>query len=554
MNITSFVNWLKESFGTSWASIYKANPASFQQMFYAQNGLANNYTFDEFFEGLNTSLINEVGVSIDNLSSTPQLIFNGSIYKTDNQIMKLATKINELVGVSVEDARSVFANMMNDRRAQNQNPTYDKTAIVAELNDIFEHENVTVNIEDMSYVRIVGKDADGKDIFSTLNPTELNNIITVNQDCKIANMGTGVDGRKLIALLEYTKNEIRNKQLMNLIDEIRFNAPDAEFADKYLVEMHSVMQIEEDIEIFKCLMKHFIWQIKRRIMERPTYNDIMIAMFGAQGVGKSYVVNHVFGGILKKFYNASISLDNLMDERWTVALTNQFLMNIEEMDTGKAGNISGKNLAMVKKIVTGSEATYRPMGTNTTQTIKIKTSFISNANFHIYDIINDETGMRRFFEFNIGVPKGSLMDEKRVARLIEYAPRLFRGVNEMNDRGYWNFESPVYNDIREIQDSYVKSSDIVDFCAKFEVVENMKFEDCIGVDTMYDHYSAYCVDQGITDKYKIKKKNFRRKMEDTLKGCVKSHSNLFRFRVKMKPSSSDPKDDNRPSFTPLSEL
>lgn len=545
---------MKTTFGASWMMTYKANPTSFQQMFYTQNGLAGTVEFDNFFANLNSQLIHEIGVKLDALSATPQLTYSGAIYKTDNQIMKLATKVNELLGIGVDEIRTVFATMLNAKRLESQNPTFDPSAIMSELNDIFEHENIVLNFETSEYARVVGKDGNGQDIMNTLNPTDLHNIISVNQYAKKINTDNGVDPKILIGLLQYNAIQIRNNKLVEMLDSLKYDADNEGFADKYFKLWHKTMDIKQSEDVFVTMMKHFTWQIKRRMMERPTYYDIMVALYGAQGIGKSFLVNGTYGGVLDRFYNASISLDNLMDERWTVALNNQFLMNIEEMDSGKMGNISGKNLATIKKVITGSEATYRPMGTNTTQSVKIKTSFISNANYHIYEIINDETGMRRFIEFNSGIEKGKQLDNAMVAKLIDYAPKMFSSINENLDKGYFDPTSPVGLEVAAIQESYVRKPAISEFAELLEVDKDMKYSECVAYNTLYDQYESHCVEQKVAEKYRVTKKNFRRKMEDLLEGSTKVQGNIWRFAVKFKQQDADEKDIYRKSYRILGDI
>ena len=550
----TFKQFMVGMFGDAWIATFKANPNSFKQMYFMQNGLGAMTTFDEFYNDLNLNLILDMGVKLDELSSTPQFIYAGAIHKTDNQIMKLATKITEFSGITVDDARAVLATMMNTKKLANQNPTFDPSLIVAELNDILEHEGIVLNFETSAYARVVGKDGNGQDIMNTLNPTDLINIITVNQYAKKLNTDSGVDPKILVGLLQYNAIQIRDNKLMGLLEGLRFDERNAEFADKYFEIWHKVMEIKESLPVFITMMKHFTWQVKRRMMERPTYYDIMIALYGNQGIGKSFLVNGTYGSVLDRFYNASISLDNLMDERWTVALNTQFLMNIEEMDSGKMGNISGKNLATIKKVITGSEATYRPMGTNTTQSVKIKTSFISNANYHIYDIINDESGMRRFIEFNSAIEKGKQLDHAIVAKLIEYAPKMFTSINENLDKGYFNPSSEVGLEVARIQEGYVKKPAINEFAESLEVERDMKYPECIGLDTLYDHYESYCMDQKINEKYRTTKKNFRRKLEDLMDGCSKVQGNVWRFAVKFKKIEMDAKDLSRKSYFKQGEL
>lgn len=533
-NYNSFKDYMKSMFGDAWISTYKANPSSFKQMYFTASNLGATTTFDKYYENFNMNIILDMGVKLDELSNTPQYIYAGSIYKTDNQIMKLATKIYELSGVTIDESRAVLSSMMNSKKLANQNPTFDPSIIVNELNEILDHENIVLNFETSSYARVVGKDGNGRDIMNTLNPTDLNSIISVNQYAKKLNTDNAVDAKILVGLLQYNAIQIRDNKLKGLLEDLQYNEKNADFADKYFKTWHEVMEVKESLPVFITMMKHFTWQIKRRMMERPTFYDIMVSLYGNQGIGKSFLVNGTYGSVLDRFYNASISLDNLMDERWTVALNTQFLMNIEEMDSGKMGNISGKNLAMIKKVITGSEATYRPMGTNTTQSVKIKTSFISNANFHIYDIINDESGMRRFIEFNSAIEKGRQLDHNIVAKLIEFAPKMFTSINENLEKGYFNPTSEVGLEVARIQESYVKKPAINEFAESLEYDRDMKYGECMEMDAIYALYESYCSDQRVDAKYRTTKKNFRKKMEDLVDGCTKVQGNVYRFCVKSK--------------------
>lgn len=453
---------------------------------------------------------------------------------------KLPSSINE--EYSIKEVVTTLAEILDANRAKEKEAEqrknakgliFDKESLMEALNDILEHEGITLDIGSMRYVRQIGINKDGVIRYETLDPTDFQTIVATNALARKTNTGEGVDGKLLLSVIEYAKTKARQAKLDELVSTIEHREELEGFADSFFKTMHSTLSIKQDLDVFQTLMKHFVWQVKRRIIELPTHNDIMLSFYGKQGIGKSYVMNLIFGGILGKFYNSSISLDNLMDERWTKALNTQFLMNIEEMDVGKIGFISGKNLALIKKVITGSEASYRPMGSNNIQTVMIKTSFISNANFHMFDIINDESGMRRFFEFTLGIEEGKRLDYDAVKELGEMSLKMFQSIDERLDKGYWSINSEVGSKIADIQKTYIKKPAHIEFFELFENIPDMKFEDCISHDDIYDEYIRYAKSQGIKETYIIAKNRFKSKILDHFGDAViKSRARYDKYKLK----------------------
>ena len=449
-------------------------------------------------------------------------------------LSKVPTDITSALGlgVTLEEIDKIIVEIENNK-SQSQRQDFDMSFILDSLNDILDNEQLQLDICSMQYVRKVGYDSNGYEINETVDPSSLNSIIMANANARILNIEKyQINGKMLLSQLEYNKIKTRQMKVDELVSSCMYNVDNEGFADVYFKKMHETMHIEQDLDIFICLMKHFCWQVKRRIIERATYNDIMICFFGKQGVGKSYLMQAIFGDILGKFYNSSISLDNLMDERWTRALNTQYLLNIEEMDAGKLGNISGKNLSLIKKVITGAEATYRPLNTNSTEVIKIKASFISNANFHFYDIINDESGMRRFFEFKLGIGSGCRLDYDAVAKLKAGALKMFSSINETLDRGYWDINTEVGKKIHDIQTSYIKKPSHIDF---FETIctykDDMEYGSCISHEDLYQAYVDFARSQGIKDNYITQSNRFRGKVEDYFNNVTKTHSRISKYKL-----------------------
>lgn len=426
----------------------------------------------------------------------------------------------------------------------NQKPEYDKSSFSNALNRIMEHEKCILDFELMEYKKIVGFDNKGEPIGITVPYNELVDAICANEDARSLNTGDKNISKELLTYMKYHNNNLRNDALGSLITDLRHIPEYAGFFDQFAKELHSVYNCKEDLDIFTTLCKQHWWQIKRRAMGRSVHNDVMLTFRGAQGIGKTYLINALFG-ILGKFINKSAKLDDICDERWTPALGNMLLVNIDETDTGKLGKMHGKQMGTVKRLMTNDIFTYRPLGTNSTVEVHKKATFISTSNFHIYEIMEDESGMRRFFEFNSLNELQSRFDYARVARLGANAMKAFQSIDEDLEYGYWDINSEVGRKITEVQSTYVTKSPIQDFIdTLLEFLPDATYAECMSIDKIYSMYTEYSKAQGVKDNYLITKKNFRRKMEDTVYDCTKMSHNIYKFKFEVKRADKNIKGEN----------
>ncbi len=276
------------------------------------------------------------------------------------------------------------------------------------------------------------------------------------------------------------------------------------------------------------------WCMKRLTRELSTHNDLTLTFRGAQGIGKSYLVNAMFGSVLGKFYNPSAKISDIIDDRWTPALGNMILVNIDETDVGGSSTyMSDKGMSPLKSRITNTVFSYRPLGTNNVVEVRKKATFISTSNFHIYEIMNDSSGMRRFLEFNSKNDSQERFDYKRVAKIKELALRAFQSIDENRDQGYWDIKSETGRKISEIQETYITKPEIVSFVESLEFDNDMSFADCISLNDLYAAYEEACREAKVQDKYRVSKKNFRRKLEDIKDGCTKMQGNVWKFKFKL---------------------
>lgn len=313
---------------------------------------------------------------------------------------------------------------------------------------IIDSENLHFDCKNNKYYRIM----EGSGTKAHMNQLDFNSLLSTKlEQYKIANP-TKVTTKSLEGYVTEHIKKILFANKVKIHNQIKYCGSE-DFADIYLDKLYKTFDFSQKQEIFTMLMKHFTWQIKRRSSGMSTYYDLMIAIFGSQGIGKSYVMNSIFTAVLEDLYTASITLEDILDKNNARLLIDQYLINIEEL--AKSGDTLNVDTgAKFKKLLTDEIVTYRPFFTQEIAKDPIRASFISTANKHIYTLIKDPTGMRRFFEFTSQLEPNSRVNDEDSLWLKDNAIKFFRSIDENRSKGYWEIDSSIGKLITEIQNSY----------------------------------------------------------------------------------------------------
>ena len=145
---------------------------------------------------------------------------------------------------------------------------------------------------------------------------------------------------------------------------------------------------------YQAAFEHFIWQIKRKLADLPVDYHLMIILHGKQEGGKTSFLEGLLE-VLPKWLWGSYRLSDLQDERAIPGIAERYLQFYDEMEG--ATKIEIENL---KNHITAKERFFRPMGTNKSVGIKNRGTCIGASNLKLADLINDDTGMRRFLQIN----------------------------------------------------------------------------------------------------------------------------------------------------------
>jgi predicted P-loop ATPase len=140
-----------------------------------------------------------------------------------------------------------------------------------------------------------------------------------------------------------------------------------------------------------AVMRHWIWQVKRKFKKMETKHHIMPILHGRTRSGKTTAIERLIEPIKQLSMIAELAMVN--DSRNDFNLIEKLVIFFDEL--GKAEKVVVSNL---KQKITSSTITYRRLGTNQNMNGFNMCSFIGASNDAVIDTIVDPTSARRFYE------------------------------------------------------------------------------------------------------------------------------------------------------------
>lgn len=241
-----------------------------------------------------------------------------------------------------------------------------------------------------------------------------------------------------------------------IYDKIAYDESMVDACDRFLRGLYDYCKPTESFEIWKTLWKHWGWICKRRMLGRPVVWHIWLNLYGATGIGKTTILKRLCEPMID--YTTVTNIATLFESTKEIAkLASYYVLIFDELAVNTEGEPGGSltddNKATLKSILTADYLDVRVYGTQRQTKQKITFVPVSSANNHLYDVIFDETSMRRFFEFHCTAEKPENFDE--INKYLEHTDVFWRGIDENLDRGYWEpMGTPIGNEITRIQQSY----------------------------------------------------------------------------------------------------
>lgn len=146
-----------------------------------------------------------------------------------------------------------------------------------------------------------------------------------------------------------------------------------------------------------AVMKHFIWQVKRKLIGKKPINHMMPVIWGPGGTGKSWTIERLIRVLPEELVNTSYRIEKAGDDRYNRQLQDSFIIYFDELDGIKHAS---KNA--VKCLITGELAlTSRNMGSHTSTKYQHNATFIATTNDYPSIFMNDEYTNRRLFPIEV---------------------------------------------------------------------------------------------------------------------------------------------------------
>lgn len=149
-----------------------------------------------------------------------------------------------------------------------------------------------------------------------------------------------------------------------------------------------------------AVFKHFMWQVKRKMLGLEVYDHMFINFYGPQGVGKTTALRAWLQSYLTaECYTNSLKIKQALDPKIFKKMGHTFVCQFDELATGDRTDI-----ADLKQQITSHEMESRVHHTHTSQKVSQNCTFIGTSNIPLFRIFIDSTGMRRFYEIRMMKP------------------------------------------------------------------------------------------------------------------------------------------------------
>lgn len=140
------------------------------------------------------------------------------------------------------------------------------------------------------------------------------------------------------------------------------------------------------------VLRKFVWQVKRKMLGLPVTNHLMPILSGPQHSGKSTFLMQ----FLRPVAEVAVPSDfkQVTDDR-NIDLWRNFVVVMDEMSYATKADMEN-----TKFVITAALLSRRPMRTNSLISVRQNATFIGCSNKTLAQLIQDETGLRRFVELH----------------------------------------------------------------------------------------------------------------------------------------------------------
>lgn len=347
--------------------------------------------------------------------------------------------------------------------------------------------------------------SEGRDYDQILNTIILDyneqmNLLNYKSDKKVK---LASDTHLQKALEEFISYEVMEKRKKIFEKIVFFGAENLSSLEKFVMAMTGKTE-PQVIAVFA----HFLWTIKRKLLNKEVVWPIMPIILGKQSAGKSYSIEKLISPL--NSLSLEISLTEVIDPRFHVSFSKNFIVLINEM-----AGANRTDVEKLKNLITTKHNDVRKLHTSTVTKVKQNVSLIGTTNRPVGEIIYDTTGARRFYE----IKSLDKMDWPTIKSGIDYY-QLWQGINENREEGYYEEHQAS---ISADQEDLIAIDEIQVFLDSLNIKPGTKE---IATHLVYSAYRTWCENNGskLTNSSwftrKLRGKGFKKPAKKQIKGKI----------------------------------
>lgn len=140
----------------------------------------------------------------------------------------------------------------------------------------------------------------------------------------------------------------------------------------------------------KACITHWIWQVKQKMLGRPPVHHMMPIIFSAeQGSGKTTFTRRLVSPLME-FASADVLISDFADRR-SGEIYRFPVVVVDDME-----QVAASTVPIIKSLITSASINRRPLFTSHSVTMRQAATLIGTANRPIHELIDDDSGHRRF--------------------------------------------------------------------------------------------------------------------------------------------------------------
>lgn len=291
-------------------------------------------------------------------------------------------------------------------------------------------------------VEFKNKEGEGQQIpWKTLTPTALNSIIL-----RAKREGIAESGSPKTDIMEYVNSD--DIYTFNPIKDYLDGLPEWDGQNHVARLFERLPGVDSEQQSFlaiwlRSMIAHWLQ------MDTVHGNECVPTLIGAQGCGKTTFFVRLLPQCLREYYLDHLNLSNKFDKE--MALTNNLLVNLDELDAIKPGQ-----QASLKQTLSKSKVNGRPIYGSSQADRPRYASFVATTNNP--HPLSDVTGSRRYI--CITIPQGKFIDNSGDIDYEQlYAQVLYE--LQVQKSPYWYNNAEVAR-IQELNLNYMEKKDIAD--------------------------------------------------------------------------------------------